>query len=335
MPRRATGSARRRKGRWYARVTVNKKRLSFELSTCGADDEAKAEARTVVLAKLARDLDKAGHADIAPSLLERAAERDGSGLKDVLEAARRLCDGEASAPMSVLETFRSFGTRWTSGELHRKWPDHVRKKKSSEDDRRRLEAYVYPIVGDVPLREFSVSHAEAVMGALPREKLSKASRRHVAQAMNRILNLAAYPAKVIDKNPLPSGFLPKIGKPKAQSFLYPDEDARLLAHQEIPLAQRLFYGFLAREGMRRSEAGSLAWKEVDLERGAVSLDKNKTDDPRAWKLRPGVVRALRAWKEQNPPVDDDVPSSSTATGATSKTTRTWSASSASSCAPRV
>ncbi len=35
--------------------------------------------------------------------------------------------------------------------------------------------------------------------------------------------------------------------------------------------------------------------DVDLVRGAVKLDKNKTNDPRAWAFSPGVAGALRAW----------------------------------------
>jgi Phage integrase family len=35
--------------------------------------------------------------------------------------------------------------------------------------------------------------------------------------------------------------------------------------------------------------------DVDLERGAVKLDENKTNDPRAWALGPDVVRGLRAF----------------------------------------
>jgi len=38
--------------------------------------------------------------------------------------------------------------------------------------------------------------------------------------------------------------------------------------------------------MRR---GRVKWTDLDLERGAVRLDKNKTDDPRAWALAPDVA----------------------------------------------
>lgn len=50
--------------------------------------------------------------------------------------------------------------------------------------------------------------------------------------------------------------------------------------------------------MRRSEALRLTWLDVDLERGAVMLDKNKTDEPRAWALSSGVTDALIAWRER-------------------------------------
>ena len=64
----------------------------------------------------------------------------------------------------------------------------------------------------------------------------------------------------------------------------------------MPLCWRVFYGFLAREGCRAyTEAATFTLADVDLERGAIKLDENKTDDPRRWALDPGVVRALRAW----------------------------------------
>jgi integrase len=48
--------------------------------------------------------------------------------------------------------------------------------------------------------------------------------------------------------------------------------------------------------MRKEEALALTWSDVDLERGAVRLDENKTDDPRAWALDPSVTKALAWWR---------------------------------------
>jgi integrase len=85
------------------------------------------------------------------------------------------------------------------------------------------------------------------------------------------------------------------------AYLYPSEDARLMACTEVPIEYRMLWGFLTREGMRVGEALTLSWRDLDLGRGAVKLDRNKTDDPRAWALSPGVVRALRRFAERYRP----------------------------------
>ncbi|MAQ18805.1 MAG: DNA integration/recombination/inversion protein [Sandaracinus sp.] len=304
MPRKPKGSLSGDGTPWIARITLDGRRPRFELPTFGPGERGGAEARCEQLAVLAKQLTEAGHASLALPLLERAAAADERVLPVVLEAARRLCSGQAIGPLARTDmTFRDFGKQWTSGALHRRWPDQVRKKKSAKDDRQRFEKHVYPIVGDVLVIEFSLDHADAVMASLP-SSLSQASRRQVAQAMNRLLSLAVYPARVIERNPLPRGFLPKLGARKALSFLYPQEDAQLMAATHIPLEQRIFWGVLAREGMRFGEATAMVWSDLDLLRGAVRLDENKTDDPRAWALDPGVVRALARYEQLLQPGDE-------------------------------
>lgn len=64
----------------------------------------------------------------------------------------------------------------------------------------------------------------------------------------------------------------------------------------VPLAYRVAYAFMHREGMRKGEAEGLTWAEVDLTRGLVSLDENKTDRSRSWVLDPGVRKVLERWK---------------------------------------
>ena len=58
------------------------------------------------------------------------------------------------------------------------------------------------------------------------------------------------------------------------------------------------FGVLEREGMRREEAADLRWSDVDLARGVVRLDENKTEDPRAWALDAGVAAALGIWRSR-------------------------------------
>lgn len=329
MPRKATGSIRWRNGVAYARVTLGPgDRPGIALPTCRTQGEA--EARQVILADLATKLRRAGHVDaamrkagqvdLAMQFLQRAATRDGKALEDVCGAVDRLCAGQ---PIRIglgdgSETFKTFAEKWTKNELHQLYPDHIKAKRSVDDDKYRLKK-LYDLIGDVPLTRFTLDDAERAMRLLP-EGLSSASRRHYAQIMHRVLGMAVFPARIIAANPLPRGFLPSVKNAKALTYLYPAEDAQLLAasgapageteaeRAGVPLCYRVLYGFLAREGMRTGEAEGLRWSDITWTNdgvAAVTLDENKTDSPRAWTLSPGVSRALELWLELTPAPEDD------------------------------
>jgi integrase len=201
----------------------------------------------------------------------------------------------------VGQTFKEHAQSWTSHDLHKKWPDYIKKKRTADDDELRLAAHVYDLVGHIALKDFELKHANSVMAALPAD-LSKASRRHYAQLMHRVLSLAVWPCQIIPFNPLPRGFLPKLGRPKAYPILYPEDDAQLLAHQAVPIQWRMFWGWLHREGGRMGEAMRLQWKDLNLDLGIVQIDENKTDAGRPpWPLNQGVADALRAYKERYQP----------------------------------
>lgn len=209
--------------------------------------------------------------------------------------------GEREAQLGPRTTIRQFGDDWTKGKLHKRWPDHIKDKSSKKQDGQRLEKHVYPHVEHIAVADFRIEDAERVMSKLPRD-LSSATRRHVAQLMHRLMAMAVYPARLRTANPLPKGFMPKVKRARAFSYLYPTEDAALMAFANdakgkarVDLGERLLFGFLAREGMRLGEALALEWKDFDLQRGAVRLDANKTDDARAWALGDDVAEALRRW----------------------------------------
>ena len=196
-------------------------------------------------------------------------------------------------------TFGDVARDWTSGELARRYPDHVKHRRSADTDGLRLARHVLPVVKDVPIAAFTLDDAERVLARLP-SHLSPASRRQVALLVGRVLRLAVYPLRLRESSPIPPTWLPKLGAKKALAWLYPDEEAQLLRCERVPLHWRVLYGFLAREGCRISEARAMRWDDVDLERGVVRLDRNKTDEPRTWRLGDDVVRALAAWRRLHP-----------------------------------
>jgi integrase len=300
MPNAATGQLSWTSDGPAARITIKgKKRETFLLLSCRT--EAEAQARCQLLAELAQRFRRAGVIETrdARELLKTAAACAPAMLAGVRQVAGELCGGElidTKAPRAP--SFQSVAGQWTGGELHRRYPDHV-KAKDSELDEARLKLLCEIDVGgvklgDIPVDEFTLDHAEEAMRKLPARAKRPATRRQYAQLIQRVLALAVYPLRLLKAHPLPRGFMPKSGKPPAFPYLYPDEDAALLSCTTIPLDRRVLWGVLAREGARSGEAVALqVGIEVDLLRGVCSLDKNKTDDPRAWALDPDVTEALR------------------------------------------
>jgi integrase len=267
-------------------------------------DEAEAERRAAGLRELAAMLGRAGHTAEAPLILKRAAgtpsERE---FREAVKIATELCGdkGKPKAKRAVVR-FAQLAEQWTSGALARAYPDHVQAKKTAEQDAGRLEVIngvsIAPglTFGALPVDAVTLAHCKAVMANLPKRAKRPGTRRHYAQLLHRVLELAVYPCELIAANPLPRSFMPKIGKPPAFPYLYPDEDAQLLACADVPLRYRMLWGFLAREGCRTGEAAVMRLGyELDLDRGVCKLDANKTDDPRAWALDPAVTRALAAY----------------------------------------
>ena len=287
-----------RSGAAYVRIrTGATRRTLIRLVAC--DSERAARQRIDRVTALVDRLIAAGRANVGLYFATRAAkasdEKELRGIERAVEAltASPHATGEAT-------TFREFSERWVSGVLHREYPDHVPVKRTADDDRYQLNLYINPVIGDIPLGAITIDHAEEIMRRLPAH-LSRPSRRHVAQVLRRVLSLAASPARLIARSPLTTGFLPRIERRKAFSYLFPDEDAALLGCSTIDLARRVLYGLLAREGLRAGEATGLTWSDLDLTRGIVRLDSNKTDDPRAWALEASVVVALREWRSRHHP----------------------------------
>ena len=306
------------RGLYFVRVSLGKrsrctKKLVFATNPREAEKQSARIATLIARFRESTQYD----ADLAEKLVAQAGAADDRALRDLEKIVDGLVVGVervavASGAMRVTdpstETFRSVFDRWNRGELAHEFPDHVREKRSGAEDRHRAGKHILNIrladggkFGDLPIAEIRLEHCERVTSALPRE-LSRSSRRHTGQLMHRVLALAVYPLRLIVANPLPRGFLPKQGSTRAKSYLFPDEDRALLACTEVSLEHRMLYGFLAREGMRKSEALRLTWDDFNLERGMVRLDVNKTDEPRAWALAPDVVSALRVWRTMRPGV---------------------------------
>ncbi|WP_437895189.1 hypothetical protein [Sorangium sp. So ce124] len=122
-------------------------------------------------------------------LLEQAAAREGSALRDVRLAINHLCRGEARARASGETTFAEFAERVLSGKLAEQYPDHVKAIWTADKYEQRL-GHVLDVLGPVPLVRFTLDHADHAMSRLPAH-LEPGSRRNIAIVIHRLLALAA------------------------------------------------------------------------------------------------------------------------------------------------
>ena len=119
--------------------------------------------------------------------------------------------------------------------------------------------------------------------------------------MHRVLRLAEYPARLIERSPFPRGWLPESNPLKARSYLFPSEDSALMRHTAIPLVKRVYIGVAHREGPRRGNLVTLTWSclLLDFEDGGGYLCLRSYENGRDanWALDPGTAEALRRWKK--------------------------------------
>lgn len=154
---------------YSARVRFGANRRQRFRMAVSSDGEA--EARAELLAEIASSLAASGHAEHAEVFLKRAAAGDDDEAAEVLELARKLADGRAVVNDRKLDaartTFRMVAERWVSGELARRYPDHVRKKRTADKDRGCLNKLIPIEEAGLDARALELSAALTV--ALERE----------------------------------------------------------------------------------------------------------------------------------------------------------------------
>jgi len=281
--------------------------VHLRLVTCS--DRGQAELRQQVIVGLIEQLRVADkEAAILPVCRQAAAADD-----ELLPAIQKLVGGlvvgservvPKPSPQTVIETvkptvtLREFGSSWTTNQLAAQYRGRIRSIDHTENARR-LEKHVYPIifrgraVGDIPLNDFNLDVADHV---LAQPTLPEGSLRHVAQCLHRALKLAVYPVRLLERSPFPAGWLPPANGLKERGYLYPAEEAALMRAREVPLVWRLFFGCLAREGLRRENAATLEWSNLSLERGHLVLDRTKNGRGASWMMDAGTTEALRRWR---------------------------------------
>jgi hypothetical protein len=133
--------------------------------------DAEAPKREEKMREVARDMVDAGLATEAHPILERMGTADAKDYETAVKLAEGLCAGRLTKKKPTVDatmTIRVVASQWTSGALHRRYPDQIKLKRTAEDDVIRFEKYINPVIGDRPVGAVTLDDCEAVMRCSPR-----------------------------------------------------------------------------------------------------------------------------------------------------------------------
>lgn len=298
MARKATGT----EVEWIGgvattRVRVGGKRSTFKLPACKSDADAEVRRKQLVelgARMVASNVDRL----LAVAALRRVARAPaGDTLEDACDTVAELIGGWRPDPDdSECPTLGEVLERWAAGELHRKHPKHVKARKNCKPAVAGLRKYARAL-WSTRVDAVTLDACDEVANSLGH--LRQGSQRQVLAPLKRILDYCVKPLKLIKQSPLPAKWLPGAGKTRSLQWLYPSEDAQLMACTAVPLWFRILCGYLVREGGREGEPIATTIDRFDFEAGrnTCSLPSGmiKTSNAKFWQLNAGTARALQAW----------------------------------------
>lgn len=182
-----------------------------------------------------------------------------------------------------------------------------RRESTVREYRRRLEAYVLPLIGRRKLSKLTVTDIELVLDEAAKRGLSGSSLRGLRNAISAMLNEAVR-SRDVQTNLAKSARLPDVAPQTPKSRATLDEVAALLKVANGTGLYELLV-LLVYTGCRVGEALGAQWSDFDLGAGRWQLsrtttlnldgqvvlgDRTKTGEPRLLHLQPDAIAVLRA-----------------------------------------
>lgn len=263
-------------------------------------DEKVAADCEIRMAAAAYSLAKLQHPKTQEFLTEMGrVAGDGKAFRALEHAVSKFALEAAHAPVAPAgpATFAQVVDEWCSGRLHQRDPERVKfqKPRSLKITRATLATFL-PVLGVLPIAEITDEQLAKAKARIP-QGLDPDSRRVYLSRLRSVFRLAVKPLRLISAVPQEIEDVPSPKKQGLFWFLYPDEERLLIGCTKIPLAYRVLYGWLSRNGGRITETSLLDYAHLDLERGRVNIEAawTKTNRARFWNLDPDVHSAMRAW----------------------------------------
>ena len=163
---------------------------------------------------------------------------------------------------------------------------------------------IIPLLGEHTLQEIRPRHIDEWLKNLAKKGLAHGTIQQTKTILSIALKYAIYPAELIRANPCAGLSIPR-SAPKQiieRTVITPEQAAALFEHERYRPVLKLLY----HTGMRMSEVLGLTWDDIDLERGTISVVRqricNYFDTPktsssvRTFYADPVLLAYLRALK---------------------------------------
>lgn len=228
------------------------------------------------------------------------AKTEAAARKKLRQMVTRKETGQTVLDRSV--SLSDYAEKWLTGPALK-----GRRESTVREYRRRLEAYVLPLIGRRKLSKLTVTDIELVLDEAAERGLGRSSLRGLRNAISAMLNEAVR-SRDSQTNVAKSARLPDVAPhaPKARATL--DEVAALLGTAKGTELYELLV-LLVYTGCRVGEALGAQWSDFDLDAGRWQLsrtttlnfdgqvvlgDRTKTGEPRLVHLQPDAIAVLRA-----------------------------------------
>ena len=194
-------------------------------------------------------------------------------------------------------TFQDVAEMWLSGELYVRFPG-MRKRtgRGIEQARQKLEDFVFPIIGGLPIEQVGDREVIGVIEAARKTgRLAEVSLVALFDICRRVISLAHSPLKLIDHVPLGPMHRP-VAQRRQQAQLTPKDDLHLLQCTDVSIHDRIWWGALAREGTRVKEMLALKWSAL-TEDDVLQVWHGKTRRFTRWEIDAATARGLRLYRQ--------------------------------------
>jgi integrase len=170
------------------------------------------------------------------------------------------------------ETVAQFVERWL-----RDWADANVSNKTYTTYEQLLRRHVCAHVGSVPIQKLTAAHLQNIYAAMAKDKLSERTRLHAHRTVSRMLGHAVQWGVVV-RNVATMVDAPRVPQHEIEVLTPAEVQTVLERLRGSPLY--LIASVLLATGLRRGEALALRWQDLDLEKGALRVERTLEETTR-------------------------------------------------------